>query len=119
MDTYNQFSILLALLVKAIEDEDIPDTLCILDALDECDKESRDSLVKSLTEYFSAAPKSVSISKARFKVILSRPDSHMERTPKLRGKDQALAQGPESEASAGVIANLEDGLISRADLIFL
>jgi hypothetical protein len=71
------------------------ETLCILDALDECDKESLDSLVKLLAGHFSAAPKSVSISKARFKVIfLSRLYSLMERTLKLRLKDQALAQDP-------------------------
>ena len=86
--TFKQFPSLLSMLMSTIEDENLGDTLCIIDGLDECEPKSRDLLVKSLATYFTIPVQPDSGHRAHFKmVILSRPDNLMQRRLQLFGKD--------------------------------
>jgi hypothetical protein len=86
--TFEQFPSLLSMLMSTIEDENLHDTLCIIDGLDECEPKSRDLLVKSLATYFTIPVQPDSDHQAHFKmVILGRPDNLMQRRLQLFGKD--------------------------------
>jgi hypothetical protein len=86
--TFKQFPSLLSMLMSTIEDDNLGDTLCIIDGLDECEPKSRHLLVKSLATYFTIPVQPDSGHRAHFKmVILSRPDNLMQRRLQLFGKD--------------------------------
>jgi ankyrin repeat protein len=72
----DSFGLLWKIFVSIVRDPDLGDTICILDALDECEEQSREEILKQLGSAFSSSSANQDTLKApsEFKLIItSRP----------------------------------------------
>ena len=72
----DEFSELWRILTKCAQDSEAGEIICILDALDECEKDSRSKLLDNLESFFSQVDKSSSY-KLKF-LVTSRPYEDLE-----------------------------------------
>ena len=74
----DEFSELWEILVKSAEDSEAGEIICVLDALDECEKTARNQLIKKLVQFFSQGESCRNSSlKLKF-LVTSRPYDDLE-----------------------------------------
>jgi hypothetical protein len=136
-----QFLTLWNILKDTIEDEDLLDTVCYLDGIDECEEESRKLLVECLADYFGSARQNAKNSNySTFKILLtSRPSNAIKSAFKslsdirLKGEDETesttfdvelvvqsrINELRGSDLPEEVLKDLQRQLTKKADRTFL
>jgi hypothetical protein len=134
-----QFQTLWEIFIQIVQDPESNDTVCIIDALDECEKKSRKEFTDALVEYFRAERKHQPGSPILKVLITSRPDNAIKTSfsklsnIRLRGENEteAISQDVERVVQVSInelessglprelLGGLQEQLIERADRTFL